>query len=79
MVILLPSFDAGRPWSAKSSTPENLTTLLMRMRQGDRAVEEQVVFLIYATLHKLAAACGGREWITARRAHIPVNAVFPGG
>lgn len=44
-----------------SLTPEDVTTLLIRMRQGDRAAEEQVVPLIYSTLHRLAANCMRRE------------------
>lgn len=61
MVILLASAVAGRLVAAMSSTPEDVTTLLIRMRQGDRAAEEQVIPLIYGTLHKLAANCMRQE------------------
>ncbi len=42
-------------------TPENVTSLLTRMRHGDREAEEALLPLVYETLRKLAAQCMRRE------------------
>lgn len=43
------------------STPDDVTGLLMRIRNGDREAEQQLIPLVYDTLRRLAANCMRQE------------------
>jgi RNA polymerase sigma factor (TIGR02999 family) len=44
-----------------TANPEEITRLLSRMRAGDRSAQDELLPLIYDTLHRLAANCMRHE------------------
>lgn len=44
-----------------TSSHEEITALLVRMREGDRVAEDELLPIVYSTLKRLAAQCMRRE------------------